>query len=510
MHYIKRLEGFPIKLQMVTAVWEEVALDDLLVLSEASDNCLKLTFDPVIDTMTTRLHFGGGIRKGRVLRTMTRPTLMGIIQAREVDSVLREPEIMADGWVVGGGLGLQSPLLVDKIQESEYLKALAAVPPSKGKVRAIDHTSGYLFQPLDDAARSASSAKGTWKVHYILLSEAGGGVPLWAAEKGAPAHWWDECRTIRVAGFRDARHCQKKLEGFPLKLQMVSAVWEDVSLEELIMVTEVIDDCAKLQFVPVMEKVQTRLVFGGGLRLLQTSIRPALLGLVSSREVDSLMKEPEMRESGWVVSTGVGLQSPLLVEKIENGGSSVLKTLVSAPPSKGKVRAIDHTSGYAFRAGDQPRSWHLVPEDIFKGRVNRMSKDTSRHFLEGAALRPCRDALSRAGYEVEIQGGCLVFVHPHQYEDVLRALQTFTLTRADIVFAASFEYLVEQTLSLAVDVGCQGSWMKSRDQLPMEIETDGEQKEESVEVDGVLEIDRTFYRWRPATAAASNPKPLTF
>ncbi|CAK9048552.1 START domain-containing protein [Durusdinium trenchii] len=526
----------------------------------------------------------------------------------------------------------------------------------------------------------------------------------------APAHWWDECRTIRVAGFRDARHCQKKLEGFPLKLQMVSAVWEDVSLEELIMVTEVIDDCAKLQFVPVMEKVQTRLVFGGGLRLLQTSIRPALLGLVSSREVDSLMKEPEMRESGWVVSTGVGLQSPLLVEKIENGGSSVLKTLVSAPPSKGKVRAIDHTSGYAFRAGDQPRSWHvhilllsepggglphwamemgiyygilepwtsrkepntvaddavrgtwshtrqgkaagtveavrdllkelqmlleffaaaailgglfadkqpsrrtlgtlpvnvpvkaldltqpkdadadaeaagkeehdpprvlqtlvavnlssfvkmvyhlepaadipedeaqmivdiqhadfvqrnlgaaplqaelndeaeleprneLVPEDIFKGRVNRMSKDTSRHFLEGAALRPCRDALSRAGYEVEIQGGCLVFVHPHQYEDVLRALQTFTLTRADIVFAASFEYLVEQTLSLAVDVGCQGSWMKSRDQLPMEIETDGEQKEESVEVDGVLEIDRTFYRWRPATAAASNPKPLTF
>ena len=69
---------------------------------------------------------------------------------------------------------------------------------------------------------------------------------------------------------------------------------------------------------------------------------------------------------------------------------------------------------------------------------------------------------------------------------------------------------MEQTLGLAGDVGCQGSWMKSRDQLPMEIETDGEQKEESVEVDGVLEIDRTFYRWRPATAAASNPKPLTF
>ena len=128
-----------------------------------------------------------------------------------------------------------------------------------------------------------------------------------------------------------------------------------------------------------------------------------------------------------------------------------------------------------------------------------MSKDTSRHFLEGAALRPCRDALSRAGYEVEIQGGCLVFVHPHQYEDVLMALQTFTLTRADIVFAASFEYLVEQTLSLAVDVGCQGSWMKSRDQLPMEIETDGEQKEESVV--------KVFTGVKPASIAQASQTP---
>ena len=49
-----------------------------------------------------------------------------------------------------------------------------------------------------------------------------------------------------------------------------------------------------------------------------------------------------------------------------------------------------------------------------------MSKDTYRHFLEGAALRPCRDALNRAGYEVEIQGGCLVFVHPHFHLDPRR------------------------------------------------------------------------------------------
>lgn len=124
---------------MVTAVWENVSLNDLIMLSEASETCLKLSFDPIIDTMTTRLMFGDG--KARFLRTMTRPTLMGLISAREVDSVVREPEVLPDGMVIGGGLGLQSPLLVEKIQQSDYLKAVASEPPSKGKVRAVDHTS---------------------------------------------------------------------------------------------------------------------------------------------------------------------------------------------------------------------------------------------------------------------------------------------------------------------------------------------------------------------------------
>ena len=77
-----------------------------------------------------------------------RPTLIGLISAREVDSVLREPEIMPDGLVVGGGLGLQSPLFVDKIQQSDYLKAVASQPPSKGKVRAVDHTSTMTWYML--------------------------------------------------------------------------------------------------------------------------------------------------------------------------------------------------------------------------------------------------------------------------------------------------------------------------------------------------------------------------
>lgn len=35
------------------------------------------------------------------------------------------------------------------------------------------HSGGYIFKPLNDAARKSSSQRGTWKVHYILLSEAG-------------------------------------------------------------------------------------------------------------------------------------------------------------------------------------------------------------------------------------------------------------------------------------------------------------------------------------------------
>lgn len=186
-------------------------------------------------------------------------------------------------------------------------------------------------------------------------------------------------------------------------------------------------------------------------------------------------------------------------------------------------RILDAAPLQAELQAELPRNDHL-PEDIFKGRVNRMSKDTRQHFIEGAALRPCRDGLLAQGYEVEIQGGCLVFVHPWQYEDVLRAVANIPLTRADIIFAASFEYLVEQTLNLALEFGCRGSWMKSRDQLQMDESDrdDGEHyvgsddKKESVEeksdelLDGIIEIDRTFLRWRPVSEVASNPKPLTF
>lgn len=135
-----------------------------------------------------------------------------------------------------------------------------------------------------------------------------------------------------------------------------------------------------------------------------------------------------------------------------------------------------------------------------------MTQVTRQQFLEGAALRPCRDALASGGHPVEVPGGCLVFVRPDQYDDVLRRLRAVdptTLSRADIIFSESLEYLVAETLFEALSLGSGGAWMKSRDQLSINEDA----PETSVE--GVIEIDRTFLRWRPVSAA-SNSKALTY
>ncbi|CAE7761801.1 unnamed protein product [Symbiodinium pilosum] len=205
-HSSKKMDGFPVRLHMVSAVWNDTSLNELLLLTEASDTCLKLSFDPALASIQTRLHVGS--RKDghvRMIRTITRPMLLGLISAREVDSVVRDPAPLPDGSIIGGALGLQSPLLLKKIEQSQALQSLASQPPSSGKTRAIDHTSGYIFEPMDAGARSGSEAKGKWKVYYILLSEAGGGVPTWAAEKGVS-------KAI-VDWFASARKEQHKMRG---------------------------------------------------------------------------------------------------------------------------------------------------------------------------------------------------------------------------------------------------------------------------------------------------------
>jgi len=188
VHCAKRMEGFPVRLHMVSAVWDDTSLDELLVLTEVSESCLKLSFDPALDSIVTRKHVTGRDGregpKARLIRTITKPMLLGLISAREVDSIVLDKAAQPDGSILGGSLGLQSPLMAEKIRQKDALRALSSAPPTPGRIRAIDHTSGYIFEPMDAGARSGSGVRGKWKVYSIFLSEAGGGVPTWAAEKG--------------------------------------------------------------------------------------------------------------------------------------------------------------------------------------------------------------------------------------------------------------------------------------------------------------------------------------
>lgn len=110
------------------------------MVTEMTDDCVKLKFVPLMESIRTRFTFG----RGRILRTTVKPVLMGLVSSREVDSVMKEPEKISDGSVASVGIGLQSPILADKIQKSDFLKALAVEPPSNGKVRSVDHTSPWI------------------------------------------------------------------------------------------------------------------------------------------------------------------------------------------------------------------------------------------------------------------------------------------------------------------------------------------------------------------------------
>ena len=143
--------------------------------------------------------------------------------------------------------------------------------------------------------------------------------------------------------------------------------------------------------------------------------------------------------------------------------------------------------------------WHF--------EVNRMSAETRQQLLHGPALRPCRDALTHQHFPVEIQGGSLVFVHPYQYEDVLRRVKDKELIRADIIFSESFEDYVAESLDRARSAG---AWMKSRDRLPEEKSEASGHKGDSREtssieelLDGIIEVDRTFLTWRPVSAGSN-------
>ena len=140
-----------------------------------------------------------------------------------------------------------------------------------------------------------------------------------------------------------------------------------------------------------------------------------------------------------------------------------------------------------------------------------MSSAMRERFLEGPALRPARDVLAAEGYPVEIQGGCLVFVRAHQYEDVMKAVEDEPLRYGDILYNRDLDYLVGEILDLSRDQS--GAWISLREVLPIgeagHTSASSTSNDTGAVIDGVIEIDRTFLRWRPVVDS-SNQKARSY
>lgn len=164
--------------------FEDVSLDELKYLSAAGEGCAKLRFDPSLASFETRLTvpapWGEPVKYFRI---HSRPALLGLISAREIDSICGVRDL-PDGRRLEVGVGLRSPVMVQHCGGSSRISQLQAETPTPGMVQAKDYTGGFIHEPMDLASRSGG--RGRCRSMYFLSSEAGGGVPRWASERGVP------------------------------------------------------------------------------------------------------------------------------------------------------------------------------------------------------------------------------------------------------------------------------------------------------------------------------------
>jgi len=97
---------------------------------------------------------------------------------------------------------------------------------------------------------------------------------------------------------------------------------------------------------------------------------------------------------------------------------------------------------------------------IFLGKLNRNPEVVRQALCGGPSLKYCRTALEAEGKSWRHASGALLFVQPWQYCHVLEALGSINLKPDSIVFSASVEYLVEESLA-----SCRAAWLKTRRQI---------------------------------------------
>jgi len=102
-------------------------------------------------------------------------------------------------------------------------------------------------------------------------------------------------------------------------------------------------------------------------------------------------------------------------------------------------------------------------EKMFLINVNRFTQELGHLLREGLPLKACREALEQAFHPQawKTRDGALIFVHPEQYQLVLRSFDrlAFELKPSHIIFTESLEHLLEETFDQCTS---KGAWAKSR------------------------------------------------
>lgn len=98
----------------------------------------------------------------------------------------------------------------------------------------------------------------------------------------------------------------------------------------------------------------------------------------------------------------------------------------------------------------RPTVFHFQPpQRIVLMEFTRNPVEYRNALLNGPELQTCREGMTRAGCAYELPSKAKVFVHPHEYADVMRwrRSQEFDLRICHVVVSQDIKPLVEQAIS---------------------------------------------------------------
>jgi hypothetical protein len=127
----------------------------------------------------------------------------------------------------------------------------------------------------------------------------------------------------------------------------------------------------------------------------------------------------------------------------------------------GMNASLSHTQEMTHASSEQ--------DDVLLLTFNRFTEAMLSELSNGVSLCGCRTNLAAAGLNWKLPTRTLVFVHPQQYTDVMRAIVGLELKGHHVIIARSFEHLLEESIARVWNCCLKGSWVKERSELgPLE------------------------------------------